>query len=116
MEKMREMRTTAQISDLSSVGRYHGRQSDPSWDKKNGKHTQVWNTDEEIGNHESGSTIQAIRSFLDECSAILEKSRNIRDSHEGHECGAEELAIVSAGISPLPIGTTHNSISERSDR
>ena len=84
--------------------------------KKGERLTQVGNTYQKIRDHESCSTIQAICSFLDECSAILEKSGNVRHSHEGHECGAEELADVSARILPLPLGTTHNGISKRSDR
>ena len=85
-------------------------------EKKKERLTQVGDAYQKIRDHEGCSTIQAICSFLDECSAILEKSGNVRHSHEGHERGAEELAVVSAGILPLPLGTTHNGVSERSDR
>ena len=64
--------------------------------------TEIRHTDQEIRNHESSGSIQAIGSFLDKCSAILEKSRNVRHGHEGHERRAEELAVVSLHLAFSP--------------
>ncbi|KAH0534118.1 hypothetical protein FGG08_007292, partial [Glutinoglossum americanum] len=52
--------------------------------------------DEEIRDHEGRSSIEPVRSLLDEDSSVFEKCGYVGNRHEGHERRTKELEDTSA--------------------
>ncbi len=57
--------------------------------------TQIWETDDEVGEHEDCRAVESIRTLFDVCCMVFQVARDVCYSHERHECTTEELSLVS---------------------
>jgi hypothetical protein len=57
--------------------------------------TQIWETDDEVGEHKGCRAVESIRTVFDVCCMVFQVTRDVCYGHERHECTTEELSRVS---------------------
>src|ERR1700712_4578340 len=57
--------------------------------------TEVWETDNEVGEYENCRAVEAIGTVFDVSCVVFQVTRDICHSHERHEGSTKELLLVS---------------------
>lgn len=66
-------------------------------------HTQEGQADEKVRDHKGCCTVQTVGSLFCKRCSVFQEGWHVCYGHEGHECGAKELHVVSEWLSNMMV-------------